>query len=162
MKKETDSEINALKDQIEALTEQLAAAQDQRLRALADCQNIKKRTTAQVLDMQERANEALLEKILPVVDDIERAQEHLNDNGLAGILKQLHQVLAGEGLSVIECEDADFNPHTMECVDVVPGPKDKVIRIVSKGYSHHDKVLRPATVVVGNGEISSEVEESLK
>jgi molecular chaperone GrpE (heat shock protein) len=92
-----------------------------------------------------------LDKILPVLDDLERAQGHLNDAGLGHVIKQFHQVLSGEGLSLIESDGADFDPETMDCAEVVAGPKDKVVKTISKGYRYYDKVLRPAGVEVGNG-----------
>ncbi len=142
----------------ESLKNQIAILEDQRLRVLADYQNLKKRTAAQMADMIEQANAGLLEKILPVIDNLERAYNHTNDNGVGNILKQLHLILEGEGLSIITSDGGDFDPHTMECVDVVPGPENKVVKTVSSGYLYHDKVLRPAKVEVGGGESAGDPE----
>ncbi len=136
------------------LKTQLAALDDKFKRLMADYQNQEKRYIAQKSVIYKLANETLLAKIIPVIDDLERAQSHLNDHGLAHVLKQFHQVLAGEGLTIIESDGADFDPQTMDCAEVVAGPKNKVMKTVAKGYRLFDKVLRPAKVEVGSGEVS--------
>jgi len=138
-------------ERIVQLETEAAALKDQLLRALADCQNIKKRTAAQLLEVTGRANQELISKLLPVIDNLERAALHQKDDGHTNILKQFHLILAGEGVSVIESDGVDFDPHTMECVEVVPGPKDLVVKTTSKGYLYGENVLRPARVVVGSG-----------
>ena len=132
-----------------SLKEQVALLDDKFKRALADYQNQEKRHEAQRLLLAKFANEDLLAKILPVIDDLERAQNHLNDAGLGHVLKTFHQVLASEGLSVIDSDNADFDPATMDCAEVVAGPKDKIVKTVTKGYRLYDKILRPAKVEVG-------------
>lgn len=134
-----------------ALKDQLAALDDKFKRVLADYQNQQKRHEIQKSLLAKFANESLLDKILPVLDDLERAQSHLNDAGLGHVIKRFSQVLSGEGLSLIDSDGADFDPETMDCAEVVAGPKDKVVRTVSKGYLYYDKVLRPAKVEVGGG-----------
>ncbi len=137
--------------EIDSLREQVALLDDKFKRALADYQNQEKRHQTQKTFLAKFANEALLDKILPVIDDLERAQAHLHDAGLGHVLKQFQQVLSGEGLTPIESDGADFDPETMDCAEVVAGPKDQVVRTVSKGYRLFEKVLRPAKVEVGNG-----------
>lgn len=134
-----------------SLKEQVALLDDKFKRVLADYQNQEKRHEAQKSLLAKFANESLLDKILPVVDDLERAQGHLQDAGLGHVLKTFHQLLVSEGLSVIESDQADFDPATMDCAEVVAGEKDKVVKTASKGYRLFDKVLRPAKVEVGNG-----------
>lgn len=134
-----------------SLKEQIAFLDNKFKRVLADYQNQEKRYEAQRSLLAKFANETLLDKILPVVDDLERAQSHLQDAGLGHVLKTFHQVLASEGLSVIESDRADFDPATMDALQVVAGEKDKVVKTASKGYRLYDKVLRPAKVEVGNG-----------
>ena len=137
-----------------SLKEQVALLDDKFKRALADYQNQEKRHEAQRSLLAKFANEVLLAKILPVLDDLERAQSHLKDAGLGHVLKTFHQVLASEGLSVIDSDNADFDPATMDCAEVVAGPKDKVVKTASRGYHLYDKILRPAKVEVGSGEVA--------
>lgn len=134
-----------------SLKEQLVALDDKFKRALADYQNQEKRHESQRHLLAKFANEALLEKIIPVLDDLERAQSHLKDTGLGHVQKTFHQILESEGLSLIESANADFDPELMEVVQVVAGPKDKVVKTVAPGYRLFDKVLRPAKVEVGSG-----------
>ncbi len=141
-----------LEKEVNSLKEQVALLDDKFKRALAGYQNQEKRHEAQRSLLAKFANEALLDKVLPVLDDLERAQGHLKDAGLGHVLKTFHQVLASEGLSVIESDHADFDPATMDCAEVVAGEKDKVVKTVSRGYRLFDKVLRPAKVEVGNGQ----------
>ncbi|OGD71026.1 nucleotide exchange factor GrpE [Candidatus Collierbacteria bacterium RIFCSPLOWO2_01_FULL_50_23] len=137
--------------EMEVLKEQLTALDDKFKRALADYQNQEKRHASQKSVFIKFANETLLEKIIPILDDLERAQSHLNDTGLGHVIKQFHLVLSGEGISVIESDNADFDPATMDCAEVVAGEKDKVVKTLALGYRLYDKVLRPAKVEVGNG-----------
>ena len=137
--------------EIESLKDQLTALDDKFKRVLADYQNQEKRNEAQRSLIVKLANETLLDKILPVIDDLERAQSHLKDSGLGHVIKQMNSVLASEGLTVIDSDSADFDPTTMDCAEVVPGEKDKVVKTVSRGYRLYEKVLRPAKVEVGNG-----------
>ena len=132
-----------------SLKEQVALLDDKFKRALADYQNQEKRHEAQRSLLANFANEVLLAKILPVIDDLERAKNLLKDAGLGHVLKTFHQVLASEGLSVIDSDNADFDPATMDCAEVVAGPKDKIVKTVTKGYRLYDKILRPAKVEVG-------------
>ena len=134
-----------------SLKEQIALLDDKFKRALADYQNQEKRYESQKSLFVKFANETLLDKILPVVDDLERAQTHLKDAGLGHVIKQIHQVLAGEGLSIITSDHANFDPATMDVLQVVPGENNKVIKTIIKGYRLYDKVLRPAKVEVGGG-----------
>ena len=135
----------------ESLKSQMADLDDKFKRLLADYQNQDKRHTAQKSAIYKLANETLLDKIIPVLDDLERAQGHLNDSGLGQVLRQFQQVLSTEDLAIIESDGLDFNPETMDCAEVVAGPKNKVVKTVAKGYRLFDKVLRPAKVEVGNG-----------
>ncbi|MEK7064730.1 MAG: nucleotide exchange factor GrpE [Patescibacteria group bacterium] len=140
-----------------SLKDQIAFLDDKFKRALADYQNQEKRYEAQKSLLAKFANETLLTQILPVVDDLERAQSHLQDAGLGHVIKTFHQVLASEGVSIIESDQADFDPATMDCAEVVAGPKDKIVKTITKGYRLFDKVLRPAKVEVGDGTSPTEI-----
>lgn len=145
------AKISELEAQVESLETQATAQNDQLLRTLADCKNIKRRSAEEISRVKGLANAELIGRLLPVIDNLERASDHQNDEGLSNIIKQLHLVLAGEGVSTIESDGEEFDPHTMECVDIAPGPKNIVVRTASKGYLYGENVLRPAHVEVGNG-----------
>lgn len=137
------------------LQEELTLLEDKFKRILADYQNQEKRHHSQKAAVIKMANEALLDKILPVLDDLERAQIHLHDAGLGHVLKQFHEILVSEGLTVIDSDGTDFDAETMDCAEVVDGPLNKVVKTVSKGYSLYGRILRPAKVEVGRGSSQS-------
>jgi molecular chaperone GrpE len=120
-------------------------------RVLADYQNQERRFKEVQGQFVKYANATLLEKILSNIDSLEMAQKHLQDAGLDMIVKQLLETLKNEGLQLIESDNKPFDPLTMDCIEVVPGPKDQVVATLNPGYYLFDKVLRPAKVKVGSG-----------
>ncbi len=119
------------------------------LRALADYQNLEKRTHSEKEESRRFAIEVFLERLLPVIDTLERATRHLNDQGLALALKEFEAALSEFGVTKIETVGRVFNPHEMECVEVVGGEENKVVEELQPGYRLHDKILRVAKVKVG-------------
>jgi molecular chaperone GrpE len=134
------------------LHEQIAELETNWKRALADYQNLEKRTREQQSVMAQLACLTLIEKLLPVVDHLHMASAHLKDPGLDMVEKQLMTVLTEEGVTPILAANHVFDPTTMECVDQVPGEKDLVLEVVSEGFSINNRVIRPARVRVGNGQ----------
>lgn len=120
-------------------------------RALADYQNQERRHQQSKDEIVRYSNGVLLEKMLLVLDSLELAQSHLQDKGLQLVLDQFNKVLAEEKVSLIPTDSQEFNPETMDCVEVVTGKKNQVVKTISKGYMFFDKVLRPARVQVGDG-----------
>jgi molecular chaperone GrpE len=121
-------------------------------RVLADYQNQERRFKEVQGQFVKYANATLLEKLLLNIDSLEMAQSHLKDAGLEIVIRQFHETLKNEGLQLIKSDGQQFNPLTMDCIDVVPGKKDHVIATLTKGYLLFEKVLRPAKVKVGSGE----------
>lgn len=121
-------------------------------RVLADYQNQERRFKESQTQIVKFANATLLEKLLLNIDSLELAQKHLQNEGLNMVIKQLHETLKTEGLQIIESDHQIFDPVTMDCVEVIPGQKNKVVETITKGYFLFDKVLRPAKVKVGSGE----------
>ena len=131
------------------------------IRALADYQNLEKRTKQQQAGFIQLANSSLISKLLPIIDNLEIAALHLKDSGLDLILTQLHSILETEGVTQINPIDANFDTAQMECVEMVPGQPGKVIKVVSKGYRLNHQLIRPAKVQVGQ-ESSTKSEYSHK
>jgi len=124
-------------------------------RALADYQNLQKRFEVDRINIIRFANEVLIEKLLPVVDDLIRAQTHLHDQGLNQIIVGIEKMLSEEGIVIFEPTNSDFDPSSMECLETVDGPKNKVIETISRGYRYYNgKLIRPAGVKVGRGKIA--------
>lgn len=124
------------------------------IRALADYQNLEKRTIEDQHEMRLYATKNFLEKLLPIVDNLERAETHIQDEGLTIAMKELHAMLAKHGVEKIEVLGKSFDPYTMECIEVVEGEKDTVIDMTNPGYTMHGKLLREAKVKVGGGIIA--------
>ncbi len=135
--------------EIEKLQEKISEAESNYRRALADYQNLQRRAQEERINWIQSANKDLLLKLLPVLDTLRLAYKHLNDKGLELSIQQFLDVLEKEGVRQIETIDKEFNPHTMECIEIVTGEEDKVIEEIRAGYMLHDKVLQSAQVKVG-------------
>jgi molecular chaperone GrpE len=129
-------------------------------RAEADFQNYKRRTEQEREELRRFGNVSVIINLLPVLDDFERAFASL-DSHLAGlswfdgmllIYRKLRQLLENAGVKQIETEGQAFDPRFHEAVAHVEGEEGKVISEVQRGYMLHDRVLRPAMVVVGKGQ----------
>ncbi len=137
-----DLKIQSLEKKIEELNNNWK-------RALADYQNLERRVNAEKQEFSKYAKSSLIEKLLPFIDSLDKAVQHINNDGLKLSMKSLNNVLREEGLIEIEAVNKDFDPHTMQAIDVVEGKDDgKVVEVLQKGYKLFDKVIRPANVKV--------------
>ena len=118
-------------------------------RVMADYDNFKKRTARDQLEFVKYSNRELLTKLLPVLDDLERAEAHVKDEGLSLAIKHLREVLSAEGVSELEVIGKTYDPALAEATETVDGPKDQVVEVTKKGYKLNDMILRPAQVKVG-------------
>lgn len=138
---------------------QAAEFKDQWLRAVADFKNYKRRSEAEREELRKHAHADLLLRLLPVVDDLERAiasvpQEIATSSwweGTVMIAQKLRMVLESVGVKPIEAEGAMFDPtkHHAVSYEEVEGRDNQVIEVLQTGYFLHDQVLRPAMVKVG-------------
>ena len=85
------------------------------------------------------------------MDDLERAKTHVKDEGLKLIIDRFKDILKSEGVAEIEAQNREFDPHLMECIDMIEGSKNQVVKVTLKGYTLNGKVLRPVKVLVGKG-----------
>ena len=152
-KKQKQKKENFLEEKkIAALEKKVEELENQWKRALADYQNLEKRINREQEDFIRFANEGLLDKILNVFDNLERACRAKEDRGLAMIKNEFWEVLRSEGVERIKTKGEVFDPHLMDALELVPGRKNCVVEEVSPGYLYRDKCLRPARVKVGKGE----------
>lgn len=163
---ELDASPQALNSQLDDVLRQLEAAQQEAAenkqawqRTAADFANYKRRTEQDREQTLGLANEALLSKLLTIVDDFDRAITNMPQelqklawvDGIAAIDRKLDLLLASEGLSPIEAVGRPFDPHEHEAVvqeersDVADGT---VVAELQRGYRIRDRVLRPAMVAV--------------
>jgi molecular chaperone GrpE len=143
VKKETKIEETESEKQVNEFEEKY-------LRALADYQNLEKRIEREKDLLIKIASSVLVIKLLPVLDNLERAQAHLEDPGLDHVIRQFKDALATEGVSEVPT-DGDFDPTLHEAITHGDGPEGKILEILEKGYKLGDRVLRPAKVKIGHG-----------
>lgn len=147
--------------EVKELQEKLDAANDKYLRLSAEFDNYRKRTLKEKMELTKSAGEQILEKILPVMDNFERALQSMETatdvpalrEGVQLIYTTFKDFLTQHGVKEIECIHTEFNPDLQEAVTKIPAPaeelKGKVVDCIQKGYMLHDKVIRFPKVVVG-------------
>lgn len=134
--------------------------QDRYLRLYAEFDNFRKRTMRERGDLIRNASKDVLENLLPVLDDFERAQSAAADsedlNGLKEgqqlIHNKLKQILKAQGVEQMEVKAGDaFDVDIHEAITRIPSPElsGKVVDVVEAGYKLNDTVIRYAKVVVG-------------
>ena len=154
------ADVRALK---QSLIEARAKAQEYLegwQRGQADFVNYKKRLEQDKVDGIKYANAGLILKILPVLDDFERAIGAVPPSmakepwvgGINGIARKLESTLEASGLTRIKAQGEFFDPSLHEAVGSAPGAEGMVVREVGKGYKLNERVLRTARVLVGSGE----------
>ncbi|KKQ24610.1 MAG: Protein GrpE [Candidatus Roizmanbacteria bacterium GW2011_GWC2_37_13] len=119
------------------------------LRALADYQNFEKRVREEKDQLIRTANLNLILKLLPFLDNLEKAEVFVKDQGLKMAKDHLFQMLKEVGVEEIEVLNKQFDPVTSEAIDIVKGDKDDVVvEVLRKGYKLGDRILRVAQVKV--------------
>jgi molecular chaperone GrpE len=148
-------------DELRAKATQAAQWHDQWLRAAAELDNFKKRAARERQEAVRFANEGFLQKLVPVLDNIDMAAAALAggqtgslqalQTGVAMILQQLRSVLAEVGLEEVDATGKPFDPNLHEAVSQetsTEAAEGQVLRQLRKGYKLRERLLRPAAVVV--------------
>ncbi|MFN2272935.1 MAG: nucleotide exchange factor GrpE [Anaerolineae bacterium] len=162
-------ELEKLEAELEEARAQAAEYLDGWQRAQAEFSNYRKRQEAERGQMMALANTAVLHKILPVVDDFERAMATMPDDlrrltwceGISLIKAKLDALLDSEGVKPIEAEGKEFDPVYHEAVtyEEAPGYEEgQIIGEVQRGYMLGERVLRPAMVRVAKASTASSAE----
>ena len=148
-------------DPLDVALAKIAELNDKYLRKVAEFDNYRKRTMKEKTELILNGGEKVITKILPVIDDFERAiangqttdDAQVLREGLELIFKKFLKILEGEGVERIETENKDFDTDYHEAIAMVPGlgddKKGKVIDCVQTGYTLNGKVIRFAKVAVG-------------
>lgn len=146
----------------EQLQEQLAQEKDKFLRLFAEFENYKKRTAKERIDLFKTAGQEVLQAMLPVLDDFDRAWSQISQSsdealvtGVALIHDKLKTTLASKGLEIVELNAGDaFNADFAEAITQIPAPseelKGKIVDVIEKGYKLGDKIIRFPKVVIGS------------
>mgnify|MGYP001026380569 FL=1 len=161
---ESEAKVKELEKGNKKLQEEISEWKDKFLRLFSEFDNFKKRNARERLELTKSANTSLIVKLLPVLDDFERALDSLNqgDNevlkpyhdGIELIYNKFYRLLEKEGLNPIDKVGEPFNTDYHEALTTIPAPneemKGKVVEVIEKGYMLHDKVIRFAKVIVGS------------
>lgn len=158
---EVQKEKITTEEKLAAAEEENAKLKDQLLRQIAEFDNYRKRTLKEKAELILNGGEKTLSSLLPILDDLERAEKNIQENtnietlreGLDLVFKKFRDTLEKQGLKAIETKNQDFNTDFHEAIAMIPVPegdqKGKVIDCVQTGYTLNDKVIRHAKVAVG-------------
>ena len=151
----------ALRDENEKLKERCADAEEKYKRLLAECENIRNRNEKEVTKMYDLGAKDVLGKLLPVVDNFERAlaavpeedKERPFETDVDKIYKQLITSLEGVGVKSMDCEGEQFDPtyhNAVMHVEDEEAGENVILEEMQKGYMYKDQVLRFSMVKVAN------------
>lgn len=153
--------LNKKDQEIEDLGIKLSEVSDKYIRLSAEFDNYRKRTLKEKSDILKTAGGAVLEGLLPVVDDFERGIQHMDTaedvaavkEGVELIYAKFKEYLKIKGIQEMEALNQDFDTDFHEALTKIPAPskklKGKVVDVIQKGYKIDDKVIRFAKVVIG-------------
>jgi|TARA_Y100000385_G_C13107890_1_gene649557 molecular chaperone GrpE len=145
----------------EQLQSELAQEKDKFLRLFAEFENYKRRTSKERIELFSTASQDVIQALLPVLDDFDRAMVELSKHeeselskGVELIKNKLNNTLQQKGLSLVEVNKGDdFNADNHEAVTQIPAPTDdlkgKIIDVIEQGYKLGEKVIRFPKVVIG-------------
>ena len=143
---------------IEELEKEISNSKEQYIRLLAEWENYRKRTTKEKSMSIEYGKEVVISKILPILDDFERAKKNTKSNnpdeGYLLIYQKLFDALEKEGLKKItNSKGSDFDVNQHEAISQIPindkKLKGKIVEEIEPGYELNEKIIRFAKVVIG-------------
>ncbi|HVX15884.1 MAG TPA: nucleotide exchange factor GrpE [Pirellulales bacterium] len=150
-----------------SLRGELAAARDRALRAQAELENSRRRMRKEMEDERRYAQLPLLGDLLPVIDNVQRAIQAAEKSPEAGgllagfkmVAQQLEGVLSRHHCTRIDALHKPFDPHLHAAILQQPSneyPPNTVVHVAQDGYQLHDRVLRPAQVIVSTSAADSD------
>jgi molecular chaperone GrpE len=177
---EQQKELDALRAKVAELSAQLAAtdaaardAQDKLMRKAADYENLRRRHMKEKEELSKFAGESILKEFVPVLDDLDRALDHLQKSpnadvatlvqGVAMVQRKFVQTLERRGVTAIDCVGAQFDPQFHEAIQQVADasvPNNTIIQAFQRAYMLNERLLRPALVVVATGGPAPVAQES--
>ena len=151
------------KETIEEISKEMEDCINQKMRAIADYQNLKRRVDEERKERQRRITVDVVGSVLPVLDDIERAISSNSDmqneqkttikqekwiEGILLIKEKFLNILEEEGVVEIDTK-IDFDPSLHEAIGHVDGKENKILEVIQKGFCMDELIVRPAKVIVG-------------
>lgn len=156
-------EKNIKDNQVEQLEKKIVEVDDKYKRLYADFENLKRRSAKDKLDLMLSANEKILKKILPILDDFDRAISSSSEEDRSSVfytgIKLIHNkftlLLEQSNVKMMNIKTAEaFDPNFHEAITSIPhediNMKGKIIEVVEKGYYLNDTVLRFAKVIIAS------------
>jgi len=171
-KEKTDDPLKVMEEKVESLKNEAAENHDRLLRLAAEFENYKKRSAREMNDFRKFANENFVKAMLPMVDSLDRAIEsssndkHADSSVVEGVnmtLREILKVFEQYGIKPFESLGKTFDPSLHQAVmqeDDEAYPENTVSKELQKGYMIHDRLLRPAMVVVSKKKVEPENEEN--
>ncbi len=150
----SESEVEKLKKEVQLL-------QEKYMRQAAEFDNFRKRTAREKVEGMQTAGKDVIQSLLVVLDDMDRAEKQMEGTedpelikqGIHLIFQKLRNILQAKGLKQMNTIGEEFNPDLHEAITEIPAPspelKGKVVDELERGYYMNDKILRHAKVVVG-------------
>lgn len=145
----------------EQLTQDLAAEKDKFLRLFAEFENYKRRTSKERIELFKTASSSVMQAMLPVLDDLDRAWVEIEKSKDENLIKGIELIstkfkatLKEKGLELLDVRQGDdFNADFHEAITQIPAPskklKGKIIDVIENGYKLGDKIIRFPKVVIG-------------
>ncbi|CAA7406138.1 unnamed protein product [Spirodela intermedia] len=167
-----EDEKNALASKVAALSEELSVEKDRVLRISADFENFRKRTERERLSLMTNAQGEVVETLLPVLDNFERAKAQIKvetegeekiNNSYQSIYKQFAEVLNSLGVEAVETVGTSFDPMLHEAImreDSTEFEEGIVLQEFRKGFKIGDRLLRPSMVKVSAGPGPAKTEDA--
>ena len=156
-----DPPIDQAVFELEKVHAELEEMKDKYVRLFAEFDNFKRRSAKERIDYMKTAGQDILRDLLPVLDDIERAEKSVTSatdvdavkEGFQLIKEKLFKNLSAKGLKAMDSKGEPFNADFHEAVTEIPAPTEdlrgKVVDEIEKGYLLNEKIIRYAKVVVG-------------
>lgn len=160
------------KDDRKGIEDQLNAQKDTVLRLSAEFENFKKRKQREIDDFKKFANETVFRQLLSVMDNLERAIDSATEaeeetsllGGVKLTQKEVLKLFESFSVKQVEAENQPFDPNFHQAVTHAQNndvPNNTVTNVLQKGYLLHDRLLRPAMVVVSKG-VEKQAQETTK
>lgn len=157
----------AADEQIAVAKKEAAANYDRYVRAVSDLENYRRRVIREKDELRQFAVNALMEDIVPVLDNVtlalaaakQQADAKAIGEGVTLVLEQLRAALGKHGLKEVTPLGQKFDPNLHECISHVPdekAPEEQVTQVVRTGYTLNGRLLRPASVIVSRGPAKAE------
>lgn len=153
--KKKKEEVSATNSETEERDERVEQLENQLRRALADYQNLQRRTEEERREFVKYANKELIISLLPAFDALFLAGKYTQDQGVKLTVQRVLEILKEQGIEKVNADNVQFNADLMECIEVVEGEEGKVVEEIRPGFTIFGKLVRPAQVKVGGNPTKS-------